>query len=117
MACIVVADYPDFNWSQSVLMSTQKTLLENGFVIAEMVPQFHRYHLDDTPDLTSCSLVGRRLSFQPGVYSSRPLEGESLENFYGDHSPLRAGYVRDLRRGSKLPSRDYKIEPLTNRGG
>jgi hypothetical protein len=113
VACIVVADYPDLQWPGIVLLNTQKFLINNGFVIVEMVPAFHRYHLDDTPDLTSCSLIARRIHFQDRPYSSLPLDKAYLANFYGEQSPLRVKYIRDLRQGGKFPSRDHQIEPLS----
>lgn len=111
-ACIVVADDPNLEWPLTVLMRTQKVLLDSGFVIVEMVPGFHRYHLDDAPDLSSCSLIARRIDFQALPYSSLPLDETYFDKFYGEQTPLRVGYIHDLRQGGKLPSHDYQIELL-----
>lgn len=113
IACLVVADYSQLAWPRAVLYNTQRFLLDKGFVIVEMVPEFHHYHLDDTPDLTSCSLVARRaqpIEHQP--YDSHALGSSALLQFYGEEAPLKIRYVRDLRQGGKVPSRDYSMEPF-----
>ena len=110
VGCIVLADHPEYGWTQDVLRSTQKLVLEDGFVIREVVPEFHHYHLDDAPDLTSCSMVVRRVSGGHSAYASEPLPAEYVQNFYGRHNPLRIRYVRDKTNGGKLASRDHHME-------
>jgi N4-bis(aminopropyl)spermidine synthase len=85
-------------------------------MISELLPEFHHYHLDDAPDLTSCSMVVRRVEYQPAPYASMPLEPSMLANFYGEELPLRVRYVRDLTKGGELPSRDHTMEPLESGG-
>lgn len=113
-ACIVAADYAKLKWPKIVLQKIQKTLMDKGYIIVEMLPEFHHYHLDDNPELTSCSLVARRLGYKPSKYSSVDLDNEELKNFYGDESPLVVRYVRDKRLGGRLPSRDHSMEPFKN---
>lgn len=110
--CLVIADDRNFPWTQDLLLRTQRFVLDNGFLIGELLPEFHRYHLDDAPDLRSCSIVIRRGQFTKSEYSSKRLPSCMLESFYGSNAPLRAHYVRDLTSGGKFPSRDYKIEPI-----
>ena len=94
------------------MKQTQDYLGSNGFVVAEVLPQFHHYHLDDDPNLTSCSLIAVRLG-DSGVKSvSESLPREALENFYGAFAPLNVRYVLDLRKGGALPSFDYHLERL-----
>jgi predicted methyltransferase len=112
VGCVVVADYPELNWTGQVLSNTQQYLLNQGFLIAELLPQFHHYHLDDTPDLTSCSMIVRRLRFGEEEYRSQRLEPGILGNFYGAGSPLAIQRVRDLRSGGKFPSRDHELVRL-----
>jgi len=112
VGCLVIADDRSFPWTQDVLFATERFVLENGFLIAELLPEFHRYHLDDAPDLRSCSMVIRRRQFTKSEYGSTPLPACMLDSFYGQNAPLRAHYVRDLTNGGKLPSRDYRIERL-----
>jgi len=81
----------------------------------EMIPEFHRYHLDDSADLTSCSLIVEQCEEVPEQrYASLPLSAERLQKFYGAESPLRWHYVRDLTNGGKLVSRDVSFEPFQN---
>ena len=112
-ACAVLADDRNFKWTDEVLVKTQRFLLNAGFVISHLVPEFHQYHLDDLPDLKSCSMFVRRIAAASNPFSSCPLEKEMLENFYGAETPLRVHYVRDNTSGGKLGSRDHWFEPIT----
>lgn len=114
VGCIVLADHPSSSWSQDVLHETQKSVLNMGFWISELIPEFHRYHLDDTPDLTSCSLVIKRRNVPKERLRSKPLPQEMLNQFYGEEAPLKVHYVRDKTNGGKLASRDYELEPFFN---
>ena len=103
IACIAVADSDDSDvdkWTYPVLQRTQKFLLDSGFYIAEMIPSFHHYHLDDAPELTSCSLVTRRIEESSSEYSSVCLPEESLLNFYGKDKKLKVKYVD--AKGNKI---------------
>jgi N4-bis(aminopropyl)spermidine synthase len=95
LGIVVIADDPDLPWTQGVLRDTQRRALELGYVVAEMLPQLHLYHLDDAPDLRSCSCLFRRIEPDCMQTESEPLERERLENFYGKSSPLRFRYVRE----------------------
>ena len=112
VACLVIADYPELEWTRTILQKTQRTLMEKGFVIVEMLPEFHHYHLDDTPDLTSCSLIANRFGYDSVAYSSTDLDKEQLANFYGEEAPLTIRYVRDKREGGRFPSQDHTMEPM-----
>jgi predicted methyltransferase len=111
IGCIVLADHPDYEWTQEVLLETQHFALDKGFLVAEMIPNFHGYHLDDTPELTSCSLVIRRMSPCNPDYASEHLPADFLKNFYGADTPLQCHYIRDLTNGGKLASTDHLAEP------
>ena len=112
IACIVIADNFELPWTQSILLSTQRNLNANGYVISELIPRFHGYHLDDEPELKSCSLVARQLEFAQTAYNSLKLDKGAIEAFYGEEAPLRTHYVRDNTNGGRLPSKDYRIEPM-----
>lgn len=109
IGAMVLADDAQLPWTQDVLLRTQTMLTEQHFSIAEMVPEFHQYHLDDEPELRSCSLIARR--FGPaGRVVSEPLEAGALDNFYGRAAPLRGRYVR--QKGVAEDSTQYEIERL-----
>lgn len=95
LGIVVIADDPELLWTQEVLRDTQRRALELGYVVSELMPQLHLYHLDDAPDLRSCSCLFRRI--EPGCMqvTSEPLEPARLNNFYGKSSPLRFRYVRE----------------------
>jgi predicted methyltransferase len=112
IGCVVLADDRKYSWTHQVLLNAQRFAEHQGFVVSELLPEFHVYHLDDAPDLTSCSMVLQRVEYRRSPYSSQPLEELALANFYGKEAPLRVRYVRDLTHGGKFPSRDYKLEEL-----
>ena len=116
VACVVIADDPNLGWTRVVSKQTQTYLLNNGFLIGELVPNFQRYHLDDNPDLPSCSIIAVRHGADGKKSSSSPLSKRELENFYGLNAPLSVHYVKDHRAGGKFASKDYHCEPL-NLGG
>lgn len=119
LGIVVIADDPDLPWTQLVLRDTQTRALELGYVVAEMQPQLHLYHLDDNPDLRSCSCLFRRVDSTYMDMESAPLAQSRLENFYGRGSPLRVKYVRQRptlnvdRESDQL----YLIEPLEVKNG
>ncbi|MEC4814456.1 MAG: bis-aminopropyl spermidine synthase family protein [Scytonema sp. PMC 1069.18] len=95
LGIVVIADDPDLLWTQEVLRDTQRRALDLGYVVSELQPQLHLYHLDDAPDLRSCSCLFRRIDPVCMQKTSEPLELARLENFYGKNSPLRFRYVRE----------------------
>lgn len=118
VGCIVVADDDTLPWCRQVLVSTQRFLLDGGFLIAELVPRMHTYHLDDNPNLTSCSLVAVRCEGLAGASGeSLAIPADELANFYGRGAQLSVRYVRDMTNGRKLASRDHQLEPYTGAEG
>jgi N4-bis(aminopropyl)spermidine synthase len=111
IGCVVIADDKEHQWSQTVLRNVQNSVIEDGFLVVEMIPAFHTYHLDDSPDLTSCSLIFRRQgNIINKSYDSRPLPKEQFKDFYGENKSLKIKYVRDLTKGGTEPSKDHKFE-------
>ena len=104
-----MADDPDRSWTRRVMQRTQGYLLANGFVVSEVLPRFHKYHLDDNPDLTSCSLVAVRYGSEGVKDNSESLSGEDIRDFYGAGASLEVKYIRDRREGGRLPSCDYSL--------
>jgi len=116
LGVVVVADSPSYPWTQQVLRSVQLRVLDAGFVVTEMDPQAHRYHLDDAPDLRSCSIVFRRVNPAGKPTKSAPLDQQRLHNFYGRSNPMRYRYVRDqapLHYGRAAETL-YRLVPLEN---
>ena len=113
--CIVIGDEPGTPWTHAVQLTVQRFLTERSYRIAEMLPHFHRYHLDDHPNLRSCSLIVQR-DFDAQEVLSVDLEEEELANFYGRESPLKVAWIEDLTNGGKGASRDYQAIPLNRVG-
>jgi hypothetical protein len=63
--------------AETVMAATQMFALKSGFFVQRMMPQLHRYHLDDAPDLRSCNKMLR--FFADGVRKSGPLRGSLKE--------------------------------------
>lgn len=114
LGVVVIADHPSYLWTQQVLRSVQLRVLEAGFNIAEMDPQAHVYHLDDAPDLRSCSLIFRRVEPAAKPVRSLPLNASRLNNFYGRNNPMRYRYVRERASLNYGRAADalYELVPL-----
>lgn len=111
---VVIADDPETPWTQEVLASTQRAALTGGLIVAEMIPALHYYHLEDAPDLRSCSLAFRRIQPIERGYKSLAIPKRRYHNFYGRNQPLKYKYVRDLHALNfpKAPDSSYKLELL-----
>ncbi|MEW6499053.1 MAG: bis-aminopropyl spermidine synthase family protein [Cyanobacteriota bacterium] len=119
LGIVVIADDPDLLWTQEVLRDTQYRALELGYVVSELLPQLHFYHLDDAPDLRSCSCLFRRIDPDCMQKTSEPLEPARLNNFYGKNNPLRFRYVRERARLNPDRESDqlYTLEKLEVNNG
>lgn len=93
---LIIGDDPELDWTQQVLRDSQRMANEHGFLVCEMVPQQHLYHLDDAPTLKSCACVFRR-TIEPKDWpvSSEPMDEAWRQNFYGRNNPMKVKYVRD----------------------
>ena len=114
VGAVVIADDEELDWTNQVLFATQSNLIESGFVISEMIPCLHKYHLDDAPDLASCCIVARDILGRQKSGKSEGLSPEMLTNFYGRDNPLKIRYVKDLsglNRGRASDS-TYQLIPL-----
>jgi predicted methyltransferase len=110
--CIVIGDHHSFPWTHRVQHVTQTMLLGRGFRVAEMLPEFHKYHLDDSPELTSCSMLVERDDASASTYDSKALPTSEWPNFYGMNDPAKYRYVKDLTNGGKFMSNDVELEPF-----
>lgn len=111
---LVIADDPQLPWTQLVLLESQRRAASLGFVVGELIPQMHAYHLDDAPELRSCTCLFRRVDPKLGPTHSMSLNVSRRENFYGRNNPLRVRYVRehpDLNYGRARDS-SYTLEHL-----
>lgn len=119
LGIVVIADDPELPWTQEVLRETQKRAIELGFIVSEMQPQLHLYHLDDAPDLRSCSCMFRRIDGTCMEEVSEPLDRDRRANFYGRDLPLRVKYVR--QRVTLNTDREfdglYSLEPFEANNG
>jgi predicted methyltransferase len=110
---VIIADDAELPWTNRVLARAQATALASGLIVDEMLPALHHYHLDDAPDLQSCTLIFRKVG--PDQIKNERLSTDRLENFYGRAQALRVHYVREIpnvwRR--QADDRTYTFEPLS----
>lgn len=97
MGMVVIGDDAELLWTQEVMHATQRRAIEAGFVVAEMFPEWQSYHLDDNPDLRSCSIVLRDVKRSAPTLSVA-LDRERRYNFYGRGAVLRIRYIRETMR-------------------
>ena len=111
---IVIADDEELEWTKRVLLYSQKRAASLGFMVAEMLPKMHSYHLDDAPDLQSCVCLFRGVDPGLAPVTSQALDVTRRHNFYGRNSPLKVRYVRSrvgLNYG-KAQDQSYTLEAL-----
>jgi N4-bis(aminopropyl)spermidine synthase len=114
IGALVIGDDSELEWTQEVLHRAQTVALSRGFVVAEMTPRMHLYHLDDAPNLRSCCCLFRHVGSGVTAAESRPLDDERRRNFYGRESPLIFRYVREhptLNYG-RAAEATYRLEKL-----
>lgn len=112
LGMLVIGDDWKLDWTQEVLRRAQQTALRYGFVVAEMMPQMHLYHLDDAPNLRSCSCLFRHVVDTKEEVASAPLALERRHNFYGKNNPLRYRYVREKTQVNygRASDESYELE-------
>ncbi len=112
---VVIADDPDMEWPKRVLANVQRSIIGAGFFVQRMMPQLHRYHLDDAPNLRSCNVIIKAL---PGNEAPGPSAAISdsarLAHFYGRDNPPRVRYIRERKRldYGKAHDDEYSLELL-----
>lgn len=114
LGAIVIADDDELAWTQAVLQNTQLKVINSGFLISEMIPGLHSYHLDDAPDLRSCTILIKQINEYINKDRDKPISPTRLFNFYGRQNPLTVRYVRDLSglHYGKAADETYELEPL-----
>jgi predicted methyltransferase len=114
LGAVAIADDSAIAWTQEVLQRTQRVFVDSGFVISELLPAWHAYHLDDAPNLRSCTLMARRIQPRAGEPTSVPLGVERKKNFYGRDNPLRVRYVLERPRlaHGRESEESYRLEPF-----
>jgi N4-bis(aminopropyl)spermidine synthase len=110
--CVVLADDDKLPWTQEVLAHVQQGAIAGGFMVTELRPKAHKYHIDDVPDLTSCTMLLKRHEIRGGPTRSRALSQDECQNFYGKNLPLTVAKIRDRTAAGRLPSRDHEIIPF-----
>lgn len=116
LGAIIIADDKNLKWTGHVLLHTQSMLVTAGFILSEMIPALHKYHLDDAPELASCCMLARDVKGLPESVTSEPLPEDALVNFYGRSNPLTVHYIIDragLNRG-KASEASYQLVPIKN---
>jgi predicted methyltransferase len=103
----VIAPYgsdPGRAWTRRSMLSIQRLLTEAGWVLAELRPQAHQYHLDDDRDLPSSALIVESVQVSPQSqtlsYAGRAVGLTEIADFYG--RGVQPPYPRYIRAGGDL---------------
>ena len=110
VGCVAIADDRAVPWTQETLLVSQRFVVEHGYLVAEFLPKFHCYHLDDAPELRSCSMIVRKAEPSLGPYASKALEPACRKNFYGNEKPLEVRYVRDRSSEGEDFLKNYTLD-------
>lgn len=105
---IIVIPYDsNIEWTKDAMVRIQKFLIDNGFVIKEMITDLHYYHLDDNPKLTSSSLLVERTAYKNSKYQDKYMPFELVKNLYGDFLKIPR-YIYDDNTLFEKPHYDWK---------
>ena len=117
IGAIVIADDDELPWTGHVILETQRNLASSGYIVSEMIPGLHQYHLDDAPGLASCCILIRNVESNPEFNISKPLQKKTLQNFYGRNNPLIYRYVRDRSglNSGRAPDGSYKLTRIKSK--
>lgn len=110
---LVIADDDGLPWAQAALANAQHFAWDNGFLVCEMQPRRHIYHLD--VEIPSCNLFLRALpDNQPPADAGGPIDRRRLENFYGLYQSPAVRYVKERRKPDygKESDSEYELELL-----
>lgn len=105
--CIIIPYDREQEWTINAMVYVQKFLLENGFVIRDMVSYMHSYHLKDNPVLRSATLIVDRIKVKQSKYSLETLPKDLLKNLYGSPRPIPKYICDDNTPNGKA---DYEWE-------
>lgn len=107
---VAIADDATKPWPGHVLRATQKAAIDLGMAVVEMQPNMHTYHLEDAPELSSCSMIFRLV--EKVEIPNDDLTIDQKRDFYGRGQDLKVRYVKEtlqIGHGAAEAS-DYKIE-------
>lgn len=105
--CIVIPYDAKQKWTLEAMATIQNFLIENGFVIRDMVSYLHSYHLPDNPQLKSCTLIVERIHDKKCEHTGSSLPKSMINNLYGKPRPIPR-YIRD--DGTVFGKPDYDWE-------
>lgn len=108
LGCIIIPYDIEQKWTIENMINIQSFLLNKGFAIRDMKSYFHRYHLEDNPNLKSASIIVERFSTQSSRYTGQRLPKECLINLYG--SPRKIPQYILSSDKNPLGIRDYEWE-------
>lgn len=74
-------------WSRDAMFEIQRFIIQQGYVVAEMLQEMHAYHLDDRPRLHSGTVVMDRVERKDPPFVGRELSENELCKFYGESQP------------------------------
>lgn len=105
--CIVIPYDLNQYWTRKNMLNIQNFLSSHGFVVREMRPFMHRYHLQDNPELRSASLFVEQIEKTNLAYRGTNLSSESIKTLYGRERPV-PHFIRD--NGDECGYRDMEWE-------
>jgi predicted methyltransferase len=80
-------------WSREAMANVQPFLIQNGYVITEMIRGVHQYHLEDRRELYSGTVVVDRVKPVTPPWASRTFTQEELKHFYGHTPKIMPDYI------------------------
>lgn len=97
---IAILPYATETWSSEAMHRIQNYMNTHGYVIGDMLRDMHLYHLDDSPDLRSATVIFDRVERIETPHATESLPAEFTRFFYGSDDrgiPLGIGLDGELR--------------------
>ena len=101
--CLIAPDDESRPWTRQAMEANESFFQRHGWRIRTKVDDFHRYHLDDDPTLSSALVIIDRLPqsyAEPMLFAGRTVGTDEIPDFYGRST--RAPYPRTISLNGDL---------------
>ncbi len=85
----------DTDWTRIAMANLQRFLVDQGYIVSEMIRGMHQYSLDDRPELYSGTVVVDRQDYVKSPYLTRTFKDDELLNFYGHKSRRMPSHIEE----------------------
>ncbi len=93
--CLILPYDHNRRWAQTAMRRIQAHLVQQGFIVSEMIQQLHTYWLEDNPVLASSVVIVDRLEYATSRFGRGSIPMEEVPNFYGESVTRVPHYISE----------------------